>query len=88
MHKKSKTIIWVDLARMRYTLDGSNIRNLDKILFFFFPLEILSYSGSFVIVNREYKPVYDNVNSIEYLQFTESIATTVSFFSKLINSKK
>ena len=88
MDKESKTIIWVDHTRMRYALDGSNIWNLDNVLFFFFPTEILSYSGSFVIINREYKPVYDNVNSIEYLQFTESIATTVSFFSKLIDSKK
>ena len=73
---------------MRYALDRSNIWNLDKILFFFFPIEILSYSGTFVIINRDYKPVYDNVSSIEYLQFTESIAVTVSFFSKLNDSKK
>ena len=70
---------------MLYALDRSNIWNIDKILFFFFSIEILSYSGAFVIINREYEPVYDNVNSIEYLQFTESIAVTVSFFSKLID---
>ena len=68
---------------MRYALDGSNIWNLYKIQFFFFPIEILSYSGFFVITNLVYKPAYDNVNSIEYLQFTENIATTVSFFLKI-----
>ena len=65
---------------MRYALDGSNIWYLVKILFFFLSIEVLSYSGAFVITNREFKRGYNNVNSIEYLQFTESIAVDVSFF--------
>ncbi|XP_028415949.1 uncharacterized protein LOC114539510 [Dendronephthya gigantea] len=38
---------------------------------------ILSYEGGFVIINRNYTPMYNDKNSIEYLQFTEEVASWV-----------
>ena len=56
-----------------------------------FYLDILSYEGGFVVINREFKDTYNDTNSIEYLQFSEEVATVVSdcliCFKKYSNQK-
>ena len=46
--------------------------------FLFVNLDILSYEGGFVVINRPYKPAYDDTNSAEYLRFAEEVAAAVS----------
>ena len=48
------------------------------ILMYFYSLDVKSYNGAIVIINRNYSKNYDDENSLEYLQFTEFIAAEVS----------
>ena len=49
-----------------------------------FFIDILSYQGGFVIINRVYIPAYNDKNSAEYLQFSEEVAAAVSVYKLLL----
>ena len=48
------------------------------ILMYFYSLDVKSYNGAIVIINRNYSKNYDDENSLEYLQFAEFVAAQVS----------